>query len=134
MSDYYHAKHFELRPMIYRSGQKASNENVSAGTSDFIEPATVGNDVQHDRVISSVNENQQLLNDLGIAAFHLITFYAFARKNGYEHTKLVGMADNNTYSMFLNNRIEVTPDNLWFKDRGHAIIVAAALSELYENL
>lgn len=135
MPAYYHAKNYELRQMDYMSGQVTSKRiNVSAGSADFIETATTGNDVQHDKVITHVNASDDLLNQLGMPTFHLITFYAFARKNGYEHSKLVGMADDATYEMFLNNRIEVTPDNLWFNNRHHAILVAAALSQLYSNL
>ncbi len=134
MSNYYRARNFELHPMNYVTGMVTSNKiNVSAGSADFIETATTGNDVSHEQVMRRANQDSKFLEQLGMSTLHLITFYAFARKNGYEYTKLVGMADDNTYEMFQNHRIVVTPDNLWFNNRKHAILVAAALSQLYAN-
>lgn len=124
-----------LHPINYRSGEFNTHDSSSAGAyADFIKPANQG-DIDHvlDKILMNIDREPEILKGLLIPGLHLVAFWAGAVTNqGVRRTKLVGMADQDVFTD-MHEGIEWTPDNLWFKNRAHAIAVASLMTELADK-
>ncbi len=130
--------HYDVRAMDLVNRKVITRNNISGGElgAAFIKTANQ-RDLRfgkYDNLLRDINHDDGLRSNVGVFPNYLVVFWAAARTDGFVPTRLVGMVDQESYESFQRDGMRESPDNAWFRDDPHAILVAAALSQLYANL